>query len=196
VGKTIEEIIKDWNSELEKRSRQFASHASTLAEWDRHIRSNRRTLLALEAQTASVQAANEALEQQLDFLEVHQKEIHEGLESIEGEVKRALEEAPPGNMDSAAGSQQREELYSLAEELSAHLHHSGLQLRDLVTKVNQQQTVLDGDHSNPLAQVTQILNNQLNVLTHIDNEVDTIATQLDAICPSTQTPTIGRSFRY
>jgi nuclear pore complex protein Nup62 len=80
AGKKVEEIVKDWNTELEQRSQQFARHAQVLGEWDRHIRRNRATLLALEADLGREAAAQEAVEQKLDFIEVHQREIHDGLE--------------------------------------------------------------------------------------------------------------------
>lgn len=53
-GKTVEDIISQWDTELEKRSRAFMAHASALADWDRAILANRQSLLATEEQLRKV----------------------------------------------------------------------------------------------------------------------------------------------
>jgi hypothetical protein len=179
----VEEIIKDWNHELEERSKQFARQAVALGEWDRQIRSNRNALMALETHLGRVQAAQDATHHTLDFLEVHQKEIHEGLESIEAMAEQMLANARPQAVDAAAGAAEGDASYSdalftTAEELSLQLRHMGAQLREIVQKVNAQQEVLEADKKDPLAQVTCILNNQLNAISFIDREADLAAERL------------------
>lgn len=49
-GKIVDEIINEWNVELENRSRAFVKQAEALAQWDYHILANRHTLLELEEQ--------------------------------------------------------------------------------------------------------------------------------------------------
>ena len=53
-GKVVDEIINEWNAELERRSRAFVKQAEALAQWDLHILSNRHTLLELEEQLRKV----------------------------------------------------------------------------------------------------------------------------------------------
>lgn len=53
-GKTIDDIISEWNLELEKRAQAFVKQASQLALWDRHILANRHTLLELEEELHKV----------------------------------------------------------------------------------------------------------------------------------------------
>ncbi len=53
-GKVVDEIINEWNAELERRSRAFVKQAEALAQWDHHILSNRHTLLELEEQLRNV----------------------------------------------------------------------------------------------------------------------------------------------
>lgn len=50
----MEDIISQWDMELEKRSRTFMAHASALADWDRAILSNRQSLLTVEEQLRKV----------------------------------------------------------------------------------------------------------------------------------------------
>ena len=53
-GKTVEDIISQWDMELEKRSRAFMGHAKALADWDRAILTNRQSLLTVEEQLRKV----------------------------------------------------------------------------------------------------------------------------------------------
>ena len=53
----MDDIINEWNSELERRSRAFVRHAEALAEWDKHILRNRHSLLGLEQQLKQVSRA-------------------------------------------------------------------------------------------------------------------------------------------
>jgi len=167
--------------ELEQRSQHFAAHAAALGEWDRHIRRNRHTLMGLEADLGRVQASQEAMEQQLDFIEVHQKGIHDGLESIESEAERMFQESRPTMHSQGGAGVQREELFAAAEELSLQLSHMGQQLREVVSKVNSQQAQFDTDNKDPLAQVTTVLNNQVNAAQMMDREADQFAERLNEI---------------
>ncbi|KAJ4829733.1 hypothetical protein Tsubulata_020743 [Turnera subulata] len=49
TGKTVEEVIKEWNAELQERSGEFRKQAAAIAEWDKRILQNRDVLLRLEA---------------------------------------------------------------------------------------------------------------------------------------------------
>ena len=53
-GKVVDDIIAGWAAELEARAKSFAKHAAALAEWDRAILSNRKTLLQLETEVSKV----------------------------------------------------------------------------------------------------------------------------------------------
>lgn len=61
----VDEIINEWNAELERRSRAFVKQAEALAQWDEHILSNRHTLLALEEQLRKVCLICHAMEVQV-----------------------------------------------------------------------------------------------------------------------------------
>lgn len=39
-GKTLEEIVNSWSSELEERTRDFTDIAGEVREWDRVLREN------------------------------------------------------------------------------------------------------------------------------------------------------------
>ncbi|RZC28926.1 Nuclear pore complex protein NUP62 [Glycine soja] len=74
TGKTVEEIIKEWNAELQERTGKFKKQANAIAEWDRRILNNRDVLLRLEIEVAKVVETQSNLERQLELIETHQQE--------------------------------------------------------------------------------------------------------------------------
>lgn len=53
-GKSVEDIISEWDTELVKRSRAFTEHANALADWDHIILKNRQVLLDVEEHLCQV----------------------------------------------------------------------------------------------------------------------------------------------
>jgi len=117
------------DSAQERQTRAFGAHARALAEWDRHIFRNRRTLSALEAEMKRVAGAQDALERQLSILEVHQAEIHSALESMQREAEQLYEKEGPRPDDA---SRERDALFAVAEDVSRQLTDIGLTLRDTI----------------------------------------------------------------
>jgi nuclear pore complex protein Nup62 len=76
VGKSVEEIIRDWNNELQDRTAKFRKHATAIAEWDKRILQNRNVLIKLEAEVAKVVETQTSLERQLELIETHQREVY------------------------------------------------------------------------------------------------------------------------
>ncbi len=57
-GKSVEDIISEWDAELVKRSQSFTEHANALADWDRIILKNRQVLLDVEEHLCQVPFPN------------------------------------------------------------------------------------------------------------------------------------------
>jgi septal ring factor EnvC (AmiA/AmiB activator) len=160
----------------ERQTRAFGTHARALAEWDRHIYRNRRTLASLEADIARVAGQQEALERQLNILEVHQAEIHDALEGMQREAQALYDRE--GVRDDDA-SRQRDALFALAEDVAKQLTDIGLALKDTVQIVNNQAAADPG--ADPLAAAVQILNNQLASLVWIEGQAKQLGRRVDAI---------------
>jgi len=75
TGKTVGEIVKDWNSELLERAGKFRKQACAIADWDRRILQNRDVLLRLESEVAKVVETQTHLERLLELIETHQQEV-------------------------------------------------------------------------------------------------------------------------
>ena len=148
----------------ERQTRSFGAHARALAEWDRHIFRNRRTLGALESESKRVAGAQAALGRQLSILEVHQAEIHSALEGMQREAEQLYEREGPRPDDA---SRERDSLFAVAEEVSRQLTDIGASLRDTVQLVNSQAAAAD-PAADPLTAAVAILNNQLSSLVWIE----------------------------
>ncbi len=60
-GKSVEDIISEWDAELVKRSHSFTEHANALADWDRIILKNRQVILDVEEHLCQVPLPNPPL---------------------------------------------------------------------------------------------------------------------------------------
>lgn len=174
----MDDIISEWNSELERRSRAFVRHAEALAEWDKHILRNRHALLGLEQQLKQVMAGQDALERKLSLVEMHQKGIHDTLVSMEGEAERLYKEERALLDDDA---RERDRLYERAEKVGGLLVKLGEQLKEAIADVNESTAATLGDSSTPLSKVVRILNNQLQALTQVDNRTEELSAKLAAL---------------
>lgn len=171
-GKPVDDIINEWNAELERRSRSFVKHAEALAQWDAAILSNRRALLELEEELRKVVKGQESLEKKLQMLETHQKGIHDALTGMEGEAERLYREERPLLDDD---SRERDRLYERAERVGALLSHLGEQLKEAIADVNDSTAASLGDTATPLGKAVRILNNQLQALTQMDARIDELS---------------------
>eukprot|EP00955_Chlamydomonas_euryale_P116307 366410-Chlamydomonas_euryale.AAC.6 len=192
-GRNVEEIINEWNSELEQQAQMFVKHAMTLAGWDRHILTNRHALLEVEGNAMlllpqAVVAGQDALERKLFLLETHQKEIHDALSSIEIEAERMCA-SERSLMDN--DTVDRDRLYTRAEAISSALMSLGTELQSAVANINDLNAAAVGDTSSPVGAVVRILNNQLQALTQIDTRASDLNAELERIAAGARQQTSG-----
>ena len=181
----------------ERQTRAFGTHARALAEWDRHIFRNRRTLAALETEIKRVAGAQDALERQLSILEVHQSQIHDALEDMEREAMDLYEKEPRRHDEV---SRERDALFTMAEDVSKQLVDIGAALRETIQlvrslddmprlrlcsrsaalQVNAQAASSD-PAADPLSAAVQILNNQLSSLVWIDSQAKALSRRVDEV---------------
>lgn len=180
-GKPVDDIINEWNAELEARSRSFVKHAEALAQWDSSILSNRRALLELEEELRRVVRGQESLEKKLQMLETHQKGIHDALVGMEGEAERLYREERPLLDDD---SRERDRLYERAEKVGALLSHLGEQLKEAIADVNDSTSASLGDTAAPLGKAVRILNNQLQALAQADARIEELSQRVADLHPN------------
>lgn len=177
-GHNVEEMIREWHAELERQTAAFVKHAAALSEWDAHILSSRTALLGVGEELQRAMLSQQALERQIGVVEVHQKEIHEALRSVEDEAERLYAtERPSQDVDTA----ERDAMYARAEQVSASLAALGGDLAAAVVDVNSAAAAAAGDATSPLAAAVKILNNQLTALSQVEARVAELQAELDRL---------------
>lgn len=182
TGKTVEEIIKDWNSELQERTTKFRRQAEALAEWDRRILRNRNVLIKLESEVAKVVESQHSLERQLELIETHQQQVEKALQSMEEEAERIYKEERPSIIDDEAASV-RDLMYEQAEYIEREMEQMGEQIKRIIETVNANQggDLDTSDGISPLDIVVRILNNQLNSLVWIDEKAGELSSRINKL---------------
>lgn len=182
TGKTVEEIIKEWNTELQERTGRFRKQANAIAEWDKRILQNRDVLLRLEIEVAKVVETQSSLERQLELIETHQQEVDKALQSMEEEAERIYNDERKSLLDDEAAST-RDAMYEQSELVERELEHMTEQIRSIIQSVNANQggelEAIDG--MSPLDVVVRILNNQLSSLMWIDEKAEEFSSRIQKI---------------
>ncbi|THF95866.1 hypothetical protein TEA_024517 [Camellia sinensis var. sinensis] len=182
TGKTVEEIIKEWNSELQERTGKFRKQANAIAEWDRRILQNRDILLRLESEVAKVVETQANVERQLELIETHQLEVDKALQSIEEEAERIYKDEHNVLLDDEAAST-RDAMYEQAEVIEREQEQMAEQIKTIIQILNANQggelDTIDG--MTPLDVVVRILNNQLSSLMWIDEKAEEFSSRIQKL---------------
>ncbi|KAG8391570.1 hypothetical protein BUALT_Bualt01G0201300 [Buddleja alternifolia] len=182
TGRTVEEIIKEWNAELQERTGKFRKQANAIAEWDRRIMQNRDILLRLESEVAKVVETQGSLERQLELIETHQDEVDKALRSMEEEAERIYREERGMLLDDEVAST-RDAMYEQAELIERELEQMTEQIKSIINTLNANQggELEATDGMTPLDVVVRILNNQLSSLMWIDEKAEEFSSRIQKI---------------
>lgn len=175
----MEEIIKDWTSELQEQSTKFRKQAEALSLWDRRILSNRNALIRLESEVAKVVETQHSLERQLELIETHQQEVEKALESMEMEATQFYKDER-ANIVADEPSAVRDMMFEQSEHLERELEQMGEQIRETIENINMSQVGELGlaNGSSPVDVVVRILNNQLSSLVWIDDKAEELSSRI------------------
>ncbi|GJM92512.1 hypothetical protein PR202_ga08989 [Eleusine coracana subsp. coracana] len=171
VGKSVEEIIRDWNNELQDRTAKFRKHATAIAEWDKRILQNRNVLIRLEAEVAKVVETQTSLERQLELIETHQREVDKALQGMEEEAERIFQDERVLLREDEAASA-RDTMFEQAEVVKHELQHMTEQVKSIIQTMNATQggELEAADSMTPFDVAVRILDNQLRSLMWIDEK--------------------------
>jgi chromosome segregation ATPase len=187
----VEEVINEWHRELQTDSKAFTQHANTIASWDRQLIQHRSFLLKLEADLGVVLASQDALERQLEILQVHQKQVDDVLEQVKGDLEQNYRDSRDQS-DMGDPAVQRDAMYESAEDISAKLSYMSNDLRETITEFNKASGFAGSlgvgigagaaaTASDPLSAIVGILNNQLKALTWIDQQCHDIEGRMKVV---------------
>ncbi|KAL4075972.1 Nsp1-like C-terminal region-domain-containing protein [Scleroderma citrinum] len=178
-GKTIEEIVNKWSSELENQIREFNKFAAEVAVWDRALMENGNNLAALYSHVVAVEKEQTEIDHTLDHIEQQQRDLSATLDAYERSAEEIL-----GNqggslraLDTGPADTERDKNYVLATELHSHLDDLSTSLMQMIDSVNALSLApatnvtapFGGD--DPMVQISQILNSHLESLQWIDSAV-------------------------
>lgn len=141
----MDEILTRWASDLTKYSKEFQTHAETVAHWDQLLVDNMTKISKLYVSAVTAEKQTASVEMQLSAVENQQNELESWLAKYEAEVDELLAKngagqggsgGGGGGMELAGPDQERERTYKLAERLSERLEDMGRDLAGMIEEIN------------------------------------------------------------
>ncbi|KAF9263532.1 hypothetical protein L218DRAFT_959073 [Marasmius fiardii PR-910] len=174
-GKTIEEIVNKWHSELETHVREFNKFAAEVSMWDRALIENGNNLAALYSHVLQAEREQNEVDQSLDHIEQQQKDLAVTLDSYE-KVTEEIFGGAGGSLralDTGPADTERDKNYMLATDLHTHLDDLSNSLTQMIESVNSLSIPAGSDASSedPMTQISQILSTHLESLQWLDGAV-------------------------
>jgi len=173
-GKSIEEIVNRWSTELEMHVRDFNKFAAEVAVWDRSLIENGNNLAGLYNYVLAAEREQNDIDQSLEHIEQQEKELTAIVETYEKQMADILG-GQGGNLrtlDTGPADTERDKNYMLATELHNHLDDLSSSLTQLIESVNSmsvgQSNTKPTSADDPMAQIAQVLSNHLESLQWID----------------------------
>ncbi|RDB22852.1 Nucleoporin NSP1 [Hypsizygus marmoreus] len=174
-GKTIEEIVNRWTTELETHVREFNRFAGEVAVWDRALIENGNNLSTLYSHVLAAEREQNDIDQSLDHIEQQQKELASTLDAYEKVTQEILGSQGGGlrALDTGPADTERDKNYMLATDLHTHLDDLSGSLTQMIESVNALSLPSNdsGPVDDPMAQIAQILSSHLESLQWIDGAV-------------------------
>ncbi|KXN86397.1 Nucleoporin nsp1, partial [Leucoagaricus sp. SymC.cos] len=175
-GKTLEEIVNRWSSDLETQVREFNRFAAEVAVWDRALIENGNNLTALYSHIGAAERQQDSIDQSLTHIEQQQKDLAATLDSYEKMSQELLGGQGGGlrTLDTGPADTERDKNYILATDLHTHLDDLSRSLTQMIDAVNalSVSNKPNGEsNDDPVTQISQILSRHLESLQWIDGSV-------------------------
>ncbi|EDR12924.1 uncharacterized protein LACBIDRAFT_311958 [Laccaria bicolor S238N-H82] len=175
-GKTLEEIVNRWTTELETHVREFGRFAGEVAVWDRALIENGNNIAALYSHVLAAERQQNDISQSLDHIEQQQADIASTLDAYE-KVSQEILGGQGGSLrtlDTGPADTERDKNYMLATDLHTHLDDLSGSLTQMIDSVNAL-SISQKPHSDSgddaMTQIAQILSSHLESLQWIDAAV-------------------------
>lgn len=203
-GKTLEDLVTRWNSELDERVEDFKHTANEIAAWDQVLIQNGDQISILYDELQRIEPMQSSIDQTLDFVEAQQQELLTALEEYERQLSSHQAQdfaAATGRTRTAA--QEREEAYKTAEELHVQLNDMASSLGTMIAELNtlaapgnrvDESSSLDGavsssSNEDPIVHIAGILNahlGSLNWISEITQELGSKVNELESRISNTK----------
>ncbi|PLW51943.1 hypothetical protein PCASD_00918 [Puccinia coronata f. sp. avenae] len=208
-GKTLEDLVARWNSELDERVEDFKHTANEIAAWDQVLIQNGDQISMLYDELQQIEPIQNSIDQTLDYVESQQKELSAALEDYERQLSNSqvqdFSATSTGRGRTAA--QEREEAYKTAEEVHVQLNDMASSLGTMIAELNSLagpgnrideslSSTADGaiassasSNEDPIVQISGILNahlGSLNWIGEISQELGAKVNELEARVSNTK----------
>ncbi|KAG6837976.1 hypothetical protein H0H93_008370 [Arthromyces matolae] len=174
-GKTLEEIVNKWTTDLETHVKEFNKFATEVAVWDRALIENSNTLAALYSHVEAAEKEQADIDQSLDHIEAQQNELAGVLTTYEKMSQDILGSQAGGMraLDTGPADTERDKNYMLATDLHTHLDDLSGSLTQMIDSVNALSlpSIDSAPTEDPMSQIAQILSSHLESLQWIDGAV-------------------------
>lgn len=152
----MDEILTRWATDLTKYTKEFKSHAETVAKWDQVIVDNSSKIDKLYVKTRTCEKQTMSVEMQLSAVENQQTELESWLTKYESDVDAMLSKENANPSELGGPDQERERTYKIAEKLDERLGDMGKDLSSMVDEVNAANASLskNGKADEPVSMLT------------------------------------------
>jgi len=194
-NESVASIVRQWNRELTSDVKDFEEQSQRVAAWEQQLRENTKNVNELTEYIRKLRVYQEELKDNCDQIERYQDDLQGDLAFVSGDISAYLEELD--GQEVTEDDIERENMYTLAENLDQHLQVMENNIRKIVSDFNaarggspEDMSVFEGtagDGSNPLAKVIQILNAHHNNLTWLDSKSRQLKRDISALNDSVAT---------
>ncbi|RWS27131.1 nuclear pore complex protein Nup214-like protein [Leptotrombidium deliense] len=159
--KQLEDHINIWFNELNQLEMDFQQQAQTINSWDSLLVNNALKITEVNEALERLKSDHTRIDHQLDFIISQQNELDSLLEPLENiKIDSSV-------LDSA--TTEREETYSLVEQVNNDLQTIGCDLQTFIKRLNE--TKSNQDTHDPLSSINKILNSHMDALQYIENQI-------------------------
>ncbi|XP_064601372.1 nuclear pore glycoprotein p62-like [Liolophura sinensis] len=170
----LEECINKWTVELQEQEKIFLQQATQVNAWDRLLTENGEKIAQVNSDSERVKMDQQRLDNELDFIRAQQRELEELLSPLESAVQQL-----PSISYQQHADLEREHTYQMAENIDAQLKRMVQDLKDIIDHVNS--TNSSQDNTDPIQQITKILNAHMDSLQWIDQNSNLLSRRVEDI---------------
>lgn len=178
---TVEEIITEWNRQLEEDANTFTNEAVKVAEWDKRLRDNQRGLTAMADQVQRLLLAQKELDHTMSTITGTQDSLEQTLNQLEKQVNELVEKNGPRHVTDA--DLEREQTFQLATSIDRDLAGMLETLKSVVGSLNS--AFVRSEEGGSAGQIVKILNAHNSSLNWLEasakkaeQELNTVTRQL------------------
>lgn len=184
-NKSMDEILHQWSKQLDEHTKAFREQAKKVSDWDRKLFANGHQISQLYQMTVETEKTQETIDQNLDYIDSQQQELSKILDMYEDQVQKMFEKDAATAGVNANGlrpvDEQREQTYSLAENLNKQLDDMSLNLTSMIEEINQTSTKSEGESGDPVNQIVQILDSHLASLQWIEDSTISLQSKVQDV---------------